>query len=144
MKQICFDMDGTLAGLYDVIDWLPMLEHHNPLPYQIADPCLNMSALARLLHKAQKIGYSIIVISWLSKNTSEAYDKAVEEAKRKWLKQHLPSVEFDEVLIVPYGTPKSTLGNGILFDDDASIRAEWKGLAYEPSEIIRILKSLEE
>ena len=53
MKKINFDMDGTIANLYAVEGWLPMLRANDPTPYIEAEPMLNMSALARLLHKAQ-------------------------------------------------------------------------------------------
>lgn len=143
-KEICFDMDGTLAGLYDVANWLEELENHNPTPYEIAKPLLNMSALARLIHKAQRFGYSIKVITWLAIGSDELYSDLVAAAKIQWLRAHLPSVQFDDIIITEYGVPKSTLGNGILFDDNEEIRNEWKGKAYEPFEILKILRNLEE
>ena len=66
-KKICFDLDGTLADLYAVDNWLNMLRAYDPTPYTQAEPMLNMSAFARLLHKAQRLGYEIVIISWLSK-----------------------------------------------------------------------------
>lgn len=142
-KEICFDMDGTLAGLYDVANWLEDLENHNPTPYEIAKPLLNMSALARLIHKAQRLGYSVKVITWLAIGSDELYSDLVAAAKIQWLRAHLPSVQFDDIIITEYGVPKSTLGNGILFDDNEEIRNEWKGKAYEPFEILKILRELE-
>jgi hypothetical protein len=59
----------------------------------------------------------------------------------------LPSIEFDEIKIVKYGTPKSevvSIANGILFDDEEQNRKEWKGQAYNEKEIIKILKNLYE
>ena len=73
------------------------------------------------------------------------YNEKVTYAKQKWLKQHLASVNFDEINIVKYGTPKSTvvgIQGGILFDDEERNREEWNGFAYEPSEIIEVLNSL--
>ena len=49
-KEICFDMDGTLADLYGVPDWLAKLRSFDPTPYKVAKPLLNMAVLARLLH----------------------------------------------------------------------------------------------
>lgn len=141
-KEICFDMDGTIADLYGVEGWLEMLRSFDPTPYEIAKPLINMSALARLLHKAQKLGYTIKVISWLSLKTTEEYNLAVTTAKIEWLRAHLPSVEFDEIIITEYGVPKQELGEGILFDDNADIRKEWNGKAYEPSEILEVLREL--
>jgi hypothetical protein len=142
---IYFDMDGTIADLYAVDGWLADLEAHNTRPYAEARVMHNMSALARLLNKAQTNGIRIGVISWLSKSGTDSYNKAVAKVKRKWLKKHLKSVRFDEIYIVPYGTPKSTVARdvGILFDDEKRNRLEWtKGSAYAPEKIFEILKKL--
>jgi len=142
---IYFDMDGTIADLYGVQGWLADLEAHNPRPYEEAQVMHNMSALARALNTAQSKGARIGIISWLSKTATEDYNKAVEKAKRKWLKKHLKSVQFDEIHIVPYGTPKSSVAKsvGILFDDEERNRAEWsKGRAYPPEKIFEILKEI--
>jgi hypothetical protein len=102
-----------------------------------------MSLLARLLNKLAKKGYEINVISWLAKNSTPDYDEMVANTKREWLAKHLASVKFDNIHIVPYGTPKETLGNGILFDDEAPNRNNWKGIAYDVDRIIETLKNLE-
>lgn len=61
---IWFDMDGTIADLYSVENWLPMLRAYDPAPYALAKPLVHMATLARLLHKAQANGYKVGVISW--------------------------------------------------------------------------------
>ena len=71
-KKIWFDMDGTIADLYGDPDWLAKLIAYNPEPYAKAMPLLNMSLLARYLNKLQKQGYEICIVSWLSKNSTEA------------------------------------------------------------------------
>ncbi len=143
MKKIWFDMDGTIADLYGVEGWLPMLIAHDPTPYTVAAPLLRLAALARELNKVQRAGYEIGVISWLAKNSDNDYDKAVTAAKLAWLAKHLPSVRWNEVKIVAYGTSKITeCGGGILFDDEDKNRNEWGEGAYEPSQILNILKGL--
>ena len=142
---IYLDMDGTIADLYSVNGWLADLEAHRTRPYDEARPMVNMSALARALNKAQKRGVHIGVISWLSKSGTEEYNRKTERAKRKWLKKHLKSVNFDELYFVKYGTPKSTVARdiGILFDDDERNRLEWtKGDAFAPEKIFEILKEI--
>ena len=141
-KKIWLDMDGTFVDLYGVEGWLPMLQSQDPTPYIVAKPLLNLSSLARLLHKAQRLGYEIGVVSWLAKTSSQEYDELVTVAKLEWLAAHLPSVEWNEIKIVAYGTPKHELCSGILFDDEQDNRTEWQGQAYEPTEIISVLKSL--
>ena len=142
VKKIWFDMDGTIANLYSVGGWLDMLRAYDPTPYAQAEPMVNMSALARLLHKAQRMGYEVGVISWLSKCSNSEYDMAVTAVKVEWLRKHLPSVEWDEVKIVAYGTPKHELCSGILFDDEEHNRNAWGEGAYEPSEILNFLRGL--
>ena len=144
-KAIYFDMDGTIADLYGVEGWLNDLESENERPYATAKPLIRMSALARVLNRLQKEGYTIGIVSWLSKGGSDDYNEKVTYAKQKWLKQHLASVNFDEINIVKYGTPKSTAVNiqgGILFDDEEKNRAEWNGTAFDVDNIIEILKAL--
>lgn len=142
-KWIYFDLDGTLAGLYDVPNWLDMLIASDPTPYKLAAPLVNMNTLARKLNKLQRAGYKIGVISWLSKSSTPEYDEAVTAAKLWWLNKHLTSVSWDEIKIVAYGTSKITeCGGGILFDDEDKNRNEWGEGAYEPNEIFTILKGL--
>ena len=144
VKKICFDMDGTIANLYAVENWLDYLIAGNEYPYANAKPMLNMSHFARLLNKAQRNGYEINIISWLSKNSTKEYDEKVIKAKKAWLAKHLPSVHFNNVYIIGYGTPKSLYAEkgSILFDDEENNRKEWNGIAYTEKEIISVLKNL--
>ena len=142
---IWFDMDGTLANLYAVENWLPKLRNEDTTPYADAIPLLKMNVLARLLNKAQRNGYKIGIVSWTSKGGSAEYNKAVAITKMKWLTTHLTSVHFDEIRIMDYGTPKSTVmsdRNDILFDDEEPNRREWKGIAHDVDNILGVLKGL--
>lgn len=142
-KAIWFDMDGTIADLYNVPNWLAKLVAEDASPYTAASVIGNMNTLAKAIHKVQAKGYKVGIISWTSKGGSANYNAKVAASKIKWLKKHLGSVKFDTIHIVPYGTNKSTLcGGGILFDDEATNRANWNGKAYTPSNIISVLKSL--
>lgn len=141
--KIWFDMDGTIADLYAVDDWLPKLRAYDPSPYRDAAPMIHLSTLARLLNRLQRQGYEIGIISWLSKDPDPAYGADVTLAKIKWLKKHLASVNWDHINIVPYGTPKHEIcGEGILFDDEERNRENWGENAYDPCEILNVLKSL--
>ena len=142
---IFFDMDGTIADLYGVKNWLDYLIVSDALPYEIAKPLIRLNALARILNRLQKQGYKVGVISWLAKNSNTAYDEKVTRAKKEWLKKHLASVNFDEIHIVKYGTPKQTFvktENDILFDDEEKNRNDWTGKAFDVNEIIKILKGM--
>ena len=140
--EINFDMDGTLCDFYGVENWLDYLLNSDPYPYKVAKPLVNMSALARRLHTLQRKGYKVNVISWLAKNSNPDFDKAVTDAKLEWLSKHLPSVQFDNINIVGYGTPKHTIGCGVLFDDEEPNRNMWGSDAYDANNILGVLKSL--
>ena len=141
--KIFFDMDGTIANLYAVENWLADLEAGRTRPYAEATPTLNMSLFARLLNKCQKTGYKLGIISWTSKTGTAEYNKAVEVVKYRWLMSHLPSVVWDVVYIVPYGTNKKEVcGEGILFDDEERNRNQWGEGAYSPENIVDVLKKL--
>ena len=71
--------------------------------------------------------------------------KPLTEVKLAWLKKHLPSVNWDEIHIVPYGTPKQTFCHNpldILFDDEERNRNNWTGRAYDVENILEILREI--
>ncbi len=143
--KICFDMDGTIANLYGVENWLDDLINENVRPYAIAQVMVNMNVLAKRLNQLQKQGHELVIISWLSKCGSASYDQAVTKAKKAWLKKHLNSVKWNEVHIVCYGTNKAqfaTSANDILFDDEEPNRQAWIGQAYDVHNILDVLKTL--
>lgn len=149
MFTIYFDMDGTLADLYGVDNWLPKLRAENATPYVEAEPLVDLSEMERLLAELQYIGYTLGVISWTSKGGSAEYNKAVRKAKLEWLAGCFPEIEFDEIHIVKYGTRKDYIAKdkyGIIFDDDERVREKWRGEAINPNyeDIIESLKKLVE
>ena len=142
-KTLWFDMDGTLANLYGVEGWLEYLLVEDAYPYANAAVMHNFSVLARFLNRLQAQGWKLGIISWTSKSGSEAFNQRVEEIKREWLNRHLPSVEWDEIRIVRYGTNKYIeCGGGILFDDEERNRDAWQDESYTPDQIMEILKKL--
>lgn len=142
MKAIWFDMDGTIANLYGVENWLGYIIAEETKPYAIAEPLVNMNALARVLNRLNRNGYTINIVSWTAKNGTAEYNKAVAEVKKAWLKKHLASVKFESVDIIPYGMNKAENRNGILFDDEEPNRKAWNGIAHDADNIIETLKAL--
>ena len=146
-KVIVFDMDGTIADLYGVEGWLPMLRAENPTPYEIAKPMYNMSELIEILNELKKIGYIIAITSWLSMGASKEYDNAVRVAKRNWLDDF--QFPYDEIHLVKYGTTKANCtrhlgGYQILVDDNEKVRNGWHlgGTINANENIIEQLKML--
>ena len=147
--RIYLDMDGTFADLYAVEGWLPMLRAMDSTPYAKAKPMVHMSTMARHINALRALGVKVGVISWLSKTATDEYNAEVAEVKRKWLAKHLPSVQFDEIHIVPYGTPKWSVAEalGILVDDEERNRTEWVsngGVAVAAEHLLDLLKFIKE
>lgn len=151
VKMVCFDMDGTIADLYAVLGWLTMLRAFDPTPYVVAPPMWDMTELASLLRQVQASGIEVRIITWLSKESTPEYDRAVREAKRNWLMEQ--SFPFDHFHGVAYGATKADsirkyLGEGetaILFDDNAKVRQGWHlGEAIDPTttDILEVLRGL--
>lgn len=145
-----FDMDGTIADLYNVPNWLDQLHAESPNPYLCAKPMLDMERLqAQLLH-LQKHGCKIVICSWLSIGASPRYSQAITEAKLQWLEAHLPQVTFDDYLFLEYGEGKHkhTKRNefSLLFDDSVDVRRKWDRAScrasFTPSNIDRTLDYL--
>jgi hypothetical protein len=151
LKMICFDMDGTIADLYAVPNWLEKLRAYDASPYLLAEPMCDMEELAFLLEVAQHRGIEVRIITWLSKESTKDYDDMVRIAKRAWLKAH--NIHIDHFHGVAYGATKAdsvrkALCDGdtaILFDDNAQVRKGWHmGDTYNPTEcdICEVLKNI--
>ena len=142
---INFDMDGTIADLYGVENWLGYLLAENTTPYAVARPLVRFATLARRLNTLQKQGYNIAVITWLAKDATDEYNERVTATKLAWLKKHLPTVQWDRITVVPYGTPKENYCENpldILFDDEERNRNNWTGRAYDVQNILEILREI--
>ena len=150
-KMICFDMDGTIADLYNVPNWLEMLRDENPAPYLDAEPMWDMGHMEEILKKIQQAGIEIRIITWLSMNSTEEYKVAVREAKRAWLEKW--GFVFDHFHGVQYGATKadsirrSLADNETawLIDDNAKVRKGWHmGETIDPTtcNLLEVLENL--
>lgn len=130
IKSIVFDMDGTIANLYGLPDWLERLHSNDPSAYLDCSPLVDMEQLDDLIARYQAQGVAVEVVSWGAMGGSSDYLARTAVAKRQWLKRHLKS-RLNAVYVVPYGTPKHSViadsANAILVDDNETIRNEWHG-----------------
>lgn len=153
LKMICFDMDGTIADLYGVPNWLEKLRAYDASPYLTAKPMCDMEELAFLLDVARYRGIEVRIISWLSKETTKEYDELVRIAKQAWLEAM--GLPIDHFHGVAYGATKadsirryldtSKGETAILFDDNEKVRNGWHmGEAIDPAEqdICEVLKNI--
>lgn len=145
-KIIWWDMDGTVANLYSVDNWLSKLRNEDSSPYIEAKVLFDMTPIIKKLEYLRSAGWRIGIISWTSKASSYEYHKAVAAAKNEWLRSNFP-ISFDYINIIPYGTPKSRfmIGDDILFDDDERVRKDWNhhgGISFNPTSLENILIAL--
>lgn len=130
ISAIVFDMDGTVADLYGVENWLPKLRAENASPYTDALPLVDFNVLYPILKQLKELGVRIIINTWLAKEASYAYDDAVRVAKLEWLERY--GFPYDEIHMTRYGrtkanaTRKKYIGEQILVDDNEAIRKGWK------------------
>ena len=146
-KTLVFDMDGTIADLYAVTDWLENIMAENVRPYAIAEPMYNMNKLVNVINRLKENGWRVAIVSWTSKHGSKEYNKAVRKVKKEWLDRY--NFPYDELHVIKYGTPKSycmkkTGGFQILFDDEEPNRKAWRnGSTVNANEnIYKILKNM--
>jgi phosphoglycolate phosphatase-like HAD superfamily hydrolase len=127
-KVLVFDMDGTIADLYGVDNWLEDLRAENPRPYEKAKPIYPADILNTLLEIFKANGWRIVVTTWLAKGSTKEYDNLVREAKLAWLDKY--DFPYDEIHLVKFGTTKANCtrhlgGFQVLVDDNEAIRNGW-------------------
>lgn len=127
-RTLVFDMDGTIANLYGVKNWLDDLMASNPRPYEVAEPMYDMDTLNSILEMFRIAGWKIVVTTWLAKGASAEYDALVRAAKISWLEKY--NFPYDEIHLVKYGTTKANCtrrigGYQVLVDDNEQVRKGW-------------------
>lgn len=127
-KILVFDMDGTIADLYGVENWLADLRAENPRPYVMAKPMYDMDTLANVLEMLKSKGWEVVVTSWLAKDSTKEYDEVVRMAKKDWLSRY--NFPCDSIHLVKYGTTKANCtrkmgGYQVLVDDNEKVRNGW-------------------
>lgn len=150
-KILVFDMDGTIADLYNVPNWRERLDAKDCTVYTESKPMWDMPILAETLSSLQEIGYRIEVVTWLSRSYVEdkTYQQEIRNRKKDWLAEM--GFPYDNFHGVRYGTKKSSAitnknaETAILFDDNAEVRTTWHiGEVVNPqdTDIIDFLLSL--
>ena len=125
---VVFDMDGTIANFYGVETWVEDLGNENIRPYVNCEPLVDIDTLNIICDLFRAIGYKIIVTTWLAKNSTVEYKKAVRNAKLEWLDR--VGFKYDEIHLVQYGTTKANCTRQykvpqILVDDNEKVRNGW-------------------
>lgn len=146
MKKIYFDMDGTFYNLYGYDGWLECILSEKTECYTKSSLLVDYDKFIIVLNELKKKGYTIGIITWLSKNATRKYQSMVRNAKYRYIKKNFNGI-FDEIHIIQYGKNKNQYAeNGyILFDDEENNRIEWEkknGISYNVMNLLETLQTL--
>lgn len=129
--KVYFDMDGTLADLYNSDNWEYKLRNEIPDAYRYLPflPEIDMMKFQNYVQKLLEKGVQFGVISWLSMQSSPEYEEIVRQEKLDWIYENIPFVS--EISIVSYGIPKQNAiikraQTMILIDDNVEVCKTWQ------------------
>jgi 5'(3')-deoxyribonucleotidase len=129
-KQIIYlDMDGTIADLYGIENWLERLRNEVEGLFLQCEPLITESELLVLFPNDI---YELRICSMTPMNASKEYCVKVIEEKNIWLDKHFPSIKKRTYLEYGYNKNIRNSKNHILIDDNKTIRENYRGLALEP------------
>lgn len=130
--KVYLDMDGTIADLYGINNWLPRLQNEDSTIFLECRPLITEDTLLKIFPTSH---YEIIILSMTPKNATKEYCNGVAAQKNQWLDKYFPSIS--KRIFKKYGNNKNLKNsiNAILVDDNELIRNNFKGLALNPNEI---------
>ena len=127
-KKIFFDMDGTIADLYNEENWLTRLQNEEKGLFRNLKPIHDKDKLTKIFNELVELGFEIEVITWTPKNVSQDYIEIVEQEKKEWIQEHFPIIK--NIHCLNYGVPKQKAKYKkakleILVDDNLEIIEMW-------------------
>jgi len=155
MIRLVFDMDGTIADLYNEENWLSDIRRNKTTPFDKAQP-MKLNEIILLLKELKDKGkIEVVICTWTPMGASQKYASKVRKSKKEWLKKHGFWEILDEYIPLEYGTNKvfssALVGTTILFDDNVEIRENFhyiketfsaKRFSFPETQIVEILKLL--
>lgn len=128
--KVYLDMDGTIADLYNEPNWLERLRAEENGLFSSLAPFITEE---ELLKRYPTDEYDIRILSMTPKGATKEYCAQVVDDKNMWLNRHFPSITKRIYLKYGYNKNLKNSYNAILIDDNATIRANYKGKAIAPS-----------
>ena len=128
-KIVYLDMDGTIADLYGINNWLERLRDEDSTIFTECETLITEKALFDL-YPVEK--YEIRILSMTPKKATKRYRMSVIAQKNEWLDTHFPHIK--KRIYLPYGHNKNLKNsvNKILIDDNEIIRNNFRGMALAP------------
>ena len=128
-KTVYLDMDGTIADLYGINNWLERLRNEDHTIFEECEPFISESDLMNYFPTEE---YEIRICSMTPKNATKEYCEDVKKQKNAWLDKFFPNIKKRYYL--PYGNNKNYKNSKdcILVDDNKNIRENYRGLALYP------------
>jgi hypothetical protein len=129
MKKLFFDMDGTVADLYNSSNWLEKIQKEESGVFCDLQPLFNIQQMSETCLDLISRGWQIGIITWLPMNASDEYMEICAKEKKEWVEKNMPYVS--EFYPLPYGTPKQHAGFKkaqlmVLVDDNAEVVRMWE------------------
>lgn len=129
-KQVIYlDMDGTIADLYGMENWLESLRNEVEGLFLQCNPLITETELLVLFPSDI---YELRICSMTPMDASKEYCLKVIEEKNIWLDKHFPSIEHRVYLEYGHNKNLRNSKNHILIDDNKTIRENYRGLALAP------------
>lgn len=131
-QKVYLDMDGTIANLYSIDNWLERLRKEDTTIFLECNPLISEKDLLKVFPPKS---HEIIILSMTPLNCSKSYHENVIAQKNKWLDIHFPSIT--KRIYKKYGNNKNLKNSvkAILVDDNATIRNNYKGMALNPIDL---------
>lgn len=126
---VYLDMDGTIADLYGMKNWLEKLENEAKGLFLGCEPLVSEEELEYIFPSEM---YELRICSMTPKDASDEYCQVVIEEKNQWLDKYFPNIT--RRVYMKYGNNKNLKNsrNHILVDDNEIIRNTFKGKAFAP------------
>jgi len=127
-----FDMDGTIADLYNVEGWLADILSEQEGLFDNLFPLVDEEQFGNLCEALESQGHTFGIITWLPNGCSAKYAEIVREEKYQWARRFFGTyIQYFTFVALPYGTPKQKAlihrsQKAVLFDDNHEVIELWK------------------
>lgn len=130
--KVYLDMDGTIADLYGIENWLPRLRNEDPEIFLECKPMITEEKLFQIFPENE---YLIKILTMTPKDCTNEYHENVKEQKAKWLQKYFPKLSSQIYMRYGFNKNLKNSASAILVDDSEPIRESWKGTALNPAEL---------